>query len=351
MDTRIQHGHLFDIAGLQKWCQRNIPDFGVIREINQINGGVSNPTFFLTTEEGSTQREFVLRKQPPGILLPSAHQVDREFRIMAALVETEVPVPRMRAQCVDTNIIGTRFYLMERLHGRVLSEASLPNVAHADRAAIYDQLAKILAKLHRVDIEAVGLSDFGRPGNFFERQIQRWIKQYRGAQTSEIPAMNQLMEYLPANIPEENSTTIVHGDYRLGNVMFHAHQPRMIAVLDWELSTLGHPFADVAYSSLMWEFDRGTFGFLKGVDIDALGIPRQTEFVSAYLRHAGRRSLQNWNYYLGFAMFRLAAIWQGVYRRALDGNSASAAPIENNCPRMARQALEIIERGPFEIAA
>jgi aminoglycoside phosphotransferase (APT) family kinase protein len=351
MDIRIHHGHLFDIASLEKWCQGSIPNFGVLREINQISGGVSNPTFFLNTVEGSTQHEFVLRKQPPGSLLPSAHQVDREYRVMAALGATDVPVPRMRALCVNTNIIGTKFYLMERLHGRVLSEVSLPGVGRADRIAIYAQLAEVLAKLHRVDIEACGLSDFGRPGNFFERQIQRWIKQYRGSQTEEIPAMNQLIQYLPANIPDEAITTIVHGDYRLGNVMFHADQPRMIAVLDWELSTLGHPFADVAYSSLMWEFDRGTFGFLKGIDIDALGIPRQTEFVSAYLRYAGRRSLNNWNYYLGFAMFRLAAIWQGVYKRMLDGNAASAAPIENNCPRMARQALEIIERGPFEIIA
>jgi aminoglycoside phosphotransferase (APT) family kinase protein len=351
MNIQIHHAHQFDVTRLEKWCQTNVADFGTVREIVQISGGVSNPTFFLTTRDGQNHREYVLRKQPPGKLLPSAHQVDREHRIMTALNGSGVPVPCTRALCVDTDVIGTTFYVMERLHGRVLSEVSLPNIARLDRSVIYDQLAEVLARLHRVDYDACGLSDFGRPGNFFERQIQRWIKQYRGAQTEEILAMDRLIDYLPANIPEDDTTTIVHGDYRLGNVMFHPTQPRMIAVLDWELSTLGHPFADVAYCCLMWEFDRGSFGFLNGIDIEALGIPQQTEFVSNYLRHAGRRSVKNWNFYLGFSMFRLAAIKQGVYRRMLNGNVSSAEPVENTCPEMARQALEIVERGPLEITA
>ncbi len=351
MNIQVNPAHRFDISRLEEWCRTNIPEFGTVREIIQISGGVSNPTFFLSTEQGSKQHEFVLRKQPPGKLLPSAHQVDREYRIMTALADSDVPVPHTRALCTDTGIIGTTFYLMERLHGRVLSEVSLPDVPRPDRAVIYDQLAMVLARLHRVDFEACGLSDFGRPGNFFERQIQRWIKQYRGAQTEEIPAMERMIEYLPANIPEDDAITIVHGDYRLGNVMFHPTQPEMIAVLDWELSTLGHPLADVAYSCLMWEFDMGTFGFLKGIDTDALGIPRQTEYVSTYLHHAGRPSVSNWNFYLGFAMFRLASIRQGVYRRMLNGSVASAVPVENTCPNTARLALEIVERGPLEIAA
>lgn len=351
INAQMHPAHRFDVARLEAWCQAQIPGFGAVREIVQISGGVSNPTFFLSTDDGLKRHEFVLRKQPPGKLLPSAHQIDREYRIMTALNGSDVPVPRTRALCVDTDIIGTTFYLMERLHGRVLSEVSLPDIPRPERAIIYRELAEVLAKLHSVDVESRGLSDFGRPGNFFERQLQRWIKQYRSAQTEEIPEMERLIEYLPANIPDDNVTTIVHGDYRLGNVMFHPTEPRMIAVLDWELSTLGHPFADVAYSCLMWEFDSGTFGFLKGIDTDALGIPPQTEFVSTYLRRAGRRSVKNWNFYLGFAMFRLASIRQGVYRRMLNGSVASAAPVVNTCPGMARQALDIVARGPLEITA
>jgi aminoglycoside phosphotransferase (APT) family kinase protein len=351
MNVEVLSTHSFNFTQVQEWCQSNIDGFGVLREVVQISGGVSNPTFFLTTEDRSLQREFVLRKQPPGKLLPSAHRVDREYRIMRALAASDVPVPGTYALCLDASVIGTTFYVMERLRGRVLSEAALPNVMRPDRALVYDELAEVLARLHRVDFVACGLADYGSPGNFFERQINRWITQYRGAQTEDIPAMERLIEYLPTNVPDDNATTIVHGDYRLGNVMFHPTEPRIIGVLDWELSTLGHPLADVAYSCLMWEFDRGTFGFLKGIDTDALGIPRQAEYVSSYLRRAGQRSVKNWNFYLGFAMFRLASIRQGVYRRMLGGSLASAAAVENTCPAMARQALAIVERGPLEITA
>lgn len=341
----------FDVTRLEAWCRSNIDCFGKLSEVVQISGGVSNPTFVLVTEHGSSQRDFVLRKQPPGKLLPSAHQVDREYRILKALAGSEIPVPQTYALCLDREIIGTSFYLMERLRGRVLSEVSLPGIAPSDRAVIYDQVAEVLARLHRVDFAAVGLSDFGKPGNFFERQVKRWISQYRGAETGHIPAMERLIEYFPRNIPEDDTTTIVHGDYRLGNVMFDLTRPRIIGVLDWELSTLGHPLSDVAYSSLIWEFERGTFGFLKGIDVDLLNIPQQTDYVSAYLKHAGKKSVKNWNFYLGFAMFRLASIRQGVYRRMLGGSVTSAAAAENICPAMARQALSIIERGPLEITA
>jgi len=349
----VKPQHAFDYGRFAQWCRGEIDDFGELAQISQISGGASNPTFVLATRCRGEARRFVLRKQPPGRLLPSAHQVDREYRVMKALGATDVPVPRMRALCLDRDIIGVTFYVMDFIDGRVFTDAQLPGLSRQQRAAVYDELNATLAKLHKVDIAAIGLSDYGKPGDYFERQIGRWIKQYRGAQTEDIAAMERLIEYLPAHIPADDGvTTIAHGDYRLQNTMFHPTEPRLVAVLDWELSTLGHPLADIAYNALMWEFETGgTFGCLKGVDHGALGVPTQQEYVAAYLRRVGRPRVTDWNFYLGFALFRLASIAQGVYRRVLDGNAASVIASHNRTPGMAEQAWAIIERGPCEIAA
>ncbi len=353
LSTDVRPQHAFDYARFGEWCRGEIADFGAIERIVQISGGASNPTFVLTTRHAGGEKKFVLRKQPSGKLLPSAHQVDREYRIMKALASTDVPVPNVRALCMDTGVIGVTFYVMDYVEGRVFEDAQLAGFTPQQRTAVYDDLVGTLAKLHKVDFAALGLSDFGRPGNYFERQIGRWIKQYRGAQTEDIPAMERLIDYLPAHIPTEDSdlTTIAHGDYRLQNTMVHPTEPRLVAVLDWELCTLGHPLADVAYNSLLWEFDSGTWGWLKGADLKALGIPTQEEFVASYLRRVGRAHVRDWNFYLGFALFRLASIGQGVYKRVLDGNASSITNTHNRTQGMAEQAWSIIERGPHEIRA
>ncbi|MFO1166954.1 MAG: phosphotransferase family protein [Rhodoblastus sp.] len=349
----VKPQHVFDYARFAEWCRGEIEDFGEIVRIVQISGGASNPTFIVTTRAKGGETKFVLRKQPPGKLLPSAHQVDREYRIMKALAVTDVPVPRVRALCMDTGVIGVTFYVMDFIEGRVFEDAQLAGFTPQQRSAVYEDLVGTLAKLHKVDYAAIGLGDFGRPGNYFERQIGRWIKQYRGAQTEDIPAMERLIDYLPAHIPTEDAdlTTIAHGDYRLQNTMVHPSEPRLVAVLDWELATLGHPFADIAYNSLLWEFESGTWGWLKGADLKSLGIPTQEEFVAAWLRKVGRAGIKDWNFYLGFALFRLASIGQGVYKRVLDGNASSVTNTHNRTQGMAEQAWSIIERGPREIVA
>jgi len=240
---------------------------------------------------------------------------------------------------------------MDFVDGRVFEDAQLAGFTPQQRTAVYDDLVGTLAKLHKVDYAAIGLADFGRPGNYFERQIGRWIKQYRGAQTEDIPAMERLIDYLPKHIPADDATTIAHGDYRPQNTMVHPTEPRLVAVLDWELATLGNPLADVAYNGLLWEFESGTWGWLKGADLKALGIPTQQEFVASYLRRVGRDSVKDWNFYLGFALFRLASIGQGVYKRVLDGNASSVTNTHNRTQGMAEQAWAIIERGPCEIRA
>lgn len=347
----VKPQHAFDYGAFAAWCRGQIEDFGEFVRIVQISGGASNPTFIVTTVYRSVERKFVLRKQPPGKLLPSAHQVDREYRIMKALAATDVPVPNVRALCMDASVIGVTFYVMDFVDGRVFEDAQLAGFTPQQRTAVYDDLVATLAKLHKVDYAAIGLADFGRPGNYFERQIGRWIKQYRGAQTEDIPEMERLIEYLPAHIPADDTTTIAHGDYRLQNTMVHPTEPRLVAVLDWELATLGNPLADVAYNGLLWEFESGTWGWLKGADLKARGIPTQEEFVASYLRRVGRDSVKDWNFYLGFALFRLASIGQGVYKRVLDGNASSVTNTHNRTQGMAEQAWAIIEREPCEIRA
>jgi aminoglycoside phosphotransferase (APT) family kinase protein len=340
----VAPAHRFDEAGLRRHLETHIEGFGANLRVQQIKGGASNPTFKLTTEGPNGPLAYVLRKKPPGQLLASAHQVDREYRVMKALQDTGVPVPRMRHLCTDDSVIGTSFYVMDFLDGRIFRDATLPDLSPKERAAVYDELNATLAKLHKVDYAAAGLGDFGRPGGYFERQVSRWIKQYRGAETQSIPAMETLIEALPARIPPDRSVAIAHGDYRLENVMFHPSEPRLIAVLDWELCTIGHPLADIGYNGFLWHSEGASWGTLQGVDFKTSGIPTEAEYRDAYCRRTGRGSIPDWNFYVAFGVFRLASISQGVYRRTLAGVTPSDRPAVNGTPRLAEQALEILNR-------
>jgi aminoglycoside phosphotransferase (APT) family kinase protein len=341
--------HRFDVGALERYLRERIEDLGEGLAVRQFQGGASNPTFLLTAPGAEGPRRFVLRKKPPGQLLASAHQVEREYRAMDALRDSGVPVPRMRALCEDPAVIGTTFYVMDFLDGRIFRDATLPELTKAERAAVYDDMGRTLVKLHQVDFEAVGLGGFGRPGQYFERQIARWTRQYRDAQTETIPAMERLLEELPRRVPADVGPTIAHGDYRLGNIMYHPTEPRVIAVLDWELSTIGHPLADLGYNAFMWHSDNPTFGSLAGVDFAASGIPSEAAYVEAYCRRTGA-GIDDWDFYLAFAVFRLAAIMQGGYRRVLQGNSAmgraaDGAAVVNGAPAAAALALELLHRG------
>lgn len=291
-------------------------------EAEKFAGGQSNPTFKVT----AGGQQFVLRRKPPGVLLKSAHAVDREFRVISALRSFDVPVPGAVALCEDDDVIGSMFYLMEFKEGRVFWDPALPELSNSERGAVYDDMNRVLAAMHSVDVETAGLLDYGRPGNYFERQVSRWSKQYRASETENIPAMEALMAWLPENMPEDDGrVALVHGDYRLDNVMFHPTEPRIIAVLDWELSTLGNPIADLAYQVMAWQLprDAGING-MAGIDRSALGIPSDEAYIQSYCERTGRDEIANWNFYMAFCFFRLAAIVQGVKKRALDGTASSA---------------------------
>jgi len=331
--------HRFDEARLAAWMAANVEGYQGPLQVQQFQGGASNPTFLLTGGDGHL---YVLRKKPPGQLLSSAHQVDREYRAMKALAGY-IPVPVMRALCEDPEVIGTTFYVMDYLEGRIFRDATLPGLSPAERAAVYDELNATLAKLHAVDFEAVGLGDYGRPGNYFERQVARWTRQYRDAESETIPAMEALIAELPGRIPADQSISIAHGDYRLENVMFHPTEPRLIAVLDWELSTIGHPLADIAYNGFLWRSHSPGWGSLDGVDFASSGIPTEDEYVAAYCRRTGRAGIEDWAFYMAFGIFRLASIGQGVYRRVLAGNAATEGrEAVNGTPALADQALAIL---------
>jgi aminoglycoside phosphotransferase (APT) family kinase protein len=331
--------HRFDEAELAAWLAANVEGFVGPLRVQQFQGGASNPTFLLTGGDG---HRYVLRKKPPGQLLASAHQVDREYRAMKALAG-HIPVPVMRALCEDPAVIGTSFYVMDYLEGRIFRDATLPDLTPAERAAVYDELNATLAKLHGVDFEAVGLGDYGRPGGYFERQVARWTRQYRGAESEAVPAMEALIAELPGRIPADPSVSVAHGDYRLENVMFHPTEPRLIAVLDWELSTIGHPLADIAYNAFLWRSHSPGWGSLDGVDFATSGIPTEEEYVAAYCRRTGRDGIEDWAFYMAFGIFRLASISQGVYRRVLAGNAATEGrEAVNGAPALAEQALAIL---------
>jgi aminoglycoside phosphotransferase (APT) family kinase protein len=343
--TEVAEKHRFDEARLEAWLGDAVEDFGSGLQVRQFQGGASNPTFLLTTLKANVETRYVLRKKPPGDLLATAHQVDREYKVMKALAATDVPVPRMRCLCEDAGVIGAAFYLMDYLPGRVFRDATLPDLSPHERAAVYDELNATLAKLHKVDFRAVGLGDFGKAGGYYERQLKRWIAQYRGAESELIPEMEALIAAFPALIPSDDSVTIAHGDYRLENTMFHPSLPRLIAVLDWELSTIGHPLADIAYNCFLWRSQNPVWGSLTGVDFAASGIPTEKAYVDAYCRRTGRDCIEHWNFYMAFGIFRLASISQGVYRRVLSGAIASDRPAVNGTQALARQALSILESG------
>jgi aminoglycoside phosphotransferase (APT) family kinase protein len=318
--TLVAPVHPIDPVALGSWLRANVDAHIGDIVVEQYQGGQSNPTYRLTAGD----RRYVLRRKPPGKLLPSAHAVDREFRVMSALAGTGVPVAKMYALCEDDAVIGTAFYVMEYVEGRILWDPTLPGMTPAQRAAHYDELNRVIAALHQVDYAAIGLGDFGRTGNYIERQVARWSKQYQAAGADRIDAMDRLIEWLPVHIPEGDETSIVHGDYRLDNVIFHPAEPRILAVLDWELSTLGHPLSDFAYQVMAWRLSPQEFRGINGADLAALGIPSESEYVAAYCRRTGRAGISDWEFYLIFNMFRIAAILHGVLSRAQQGNAASA---------------------------
>ena len=309
--------HRFDEAAMVRYLAPLLPGVGQGCEVRQFQGGQSNPTFHLATPG----HQYVLRKKPPGTLLASAHAVEREFRVMQALAGTDVPVPHMRLLCEDPGVIGTSFYVMDFMPGRIFADRAMPGVDPAHRTAAYTDVAHVLARLHAVDPVAVGLGDFGRTGRYVARQIDRWTRQYRAARLDAEPAMDWLIDWLTAHLPQDDETTIAHGDYRIGNLILHPTQPRVVAVLDWELSTLGHPLADLAYCCIPWRLPPEQMGL---VGLDVPGLPTETEFVSAYCVAAGRPIPATLEYFMVFSLFRWAAIVAGVYRRALDGNASDA---------------------------
>jgi aminoglycoside phosphotransferase (APT) family kinase protein len=332
----VAEAHRFDVAALERYLAAQIPGFTGPLTVEQFKGGQSNPTFRLRAGE----RTYVLRRKPPGKLLPSAHAVDREYRVITALAATGVPVPATYCLCTDESVIGSMFFVMEDVVGRVLWDPQLPGMTREERRAIFTEMNRVIATLHGVDYAAIGLADYGKPGNYFARQIDRWSKQYQASATEPIPAMDRLIEWLPKNIPAGDETTIVHGDFRLDNMIFHPTEPRVLAVLDWELSTLGHPMADFAYHAMAWRLSSQEFRGLRGCDLAALGIPSETEYLDMYLARRGspRPAAKDWEFYLAFNLFRAAAIFQGVMARAVGGNAASAQAMETG--RRARPTAE-----------
>jgi aminoglycoside phosphotransferase (APT) family kinase protein len=326
----VADSHAFDIAALEAYLKRELPGFGGPLSVEQFKGGQSNPTYKLLTP----QRAYVMRSKPgpSAKLLPSAHAIEREFRVMKALAGTDVPVAQMLLICEDEAVIGRAFYIMEFMDGRVLWDQSLPGLPREKRGEIYDEMNRVIAALHRVDVAGAGLSDFGKPGNYFERQIGRWSKQYLASATETIAEMDQLIAWLPAHVPasalDASQVSVVHGDYRLDNLVFHRDEPKIIAVLDWELSTIGHPLADFSYHCMAWHIPPGTFRGIGGLDHAALGIPSEAEYVRRYCERTGRADPQalmaDWNFYLAYNLFRLASITQGIAKRVVDGIASSA---------------------------
>ena len=322
----VAASHAFDVAALQTYLQQHLPGFAGPLTVEQFKGGQSNPTYKLVTPGCA----YVMRSKPgpAARLLPSAHAVDREYAVMTALGRTDVPVPKTWLLCTDETVIGTAFFVMDCVPGRIFWEQSLPGMAPAERGAIYDEMNRVIAALHSVDFAAIGLADYGRPGNYFARQIKRWSEQYRASETERIEAMDNLIAWLPENIPGGDETSIVHGDFRLDNMIFHPTLPRVLAVLDWELSTLGHPLADFSYHCMSWHILPGEFRGIAGLDHAALGIPSEDEYIASYCRRTGRAGIEHWHFYLAFGFFRIAAILQGIAKRALEGTAASAQAVE-----------------------
>jgi aminoglycoside phosphotransferase (APT) family kinase protein len=328
--------HAFDQGNLVEYLKRHVEGFSGSLTVTQFKGGQSNPTFLL--DAGGAR--YVLRRKPLGKLLPSAHAVDREYRIITALGDTAVPVPRTYCLCQDDSVIGSAFYVMDYVDGRVLWDPALPGMEPAERTAMVAEMNRVIAAIHTADYAALGLADYGRPTGYLQRQIARWTKQYRASETETIEAMDRLIDWLPDNIPPGEEASIVHGDYRLDNLIFHPVEPRVLAVLDWELSTLGHPLADFAYHAMAWHLRPDEFRGLLGHDLKALGIPGEEAYVREYCRRTGRAGIDpgDWDFYLAYNMFRLAGILQGIMGRAVDGTASNESALEAG--RRARPTAE-----------
>ena len=310
VDERLK----IDSANLQSWIDEYVPNAGKIKAIEQFKGGQSNPTYKIITES----KNLVLRRKPPGKLLPSAHAVDREYKVITALYETDVPVPKTYGLCEDDDVAGTAFFVMDFLDGDLFWDPMIPSMTNRDRTEIYKNKNKTLAKLHSVDYKKIGLEDYGKPGNYVARQVSRWSKQYRASETDNIEAMNNLIDWLPKNIPDDDETTIVHGDYRLDNMILKNNE--VIGILDWELSTLGHPIADFSYHCLSW---RTQEAFWDQAKLKELGIPSEREYMEMYCENSGKDLSKNWEFYMAFNMFKIAGILQGILGRVRDGTAAS----------------------------
>jgi aminoglycoside phosphotransferase (APT) family kinase protein len=320
-----REAHRIDEAALARWLGEHVEGCrGGTARVQQFKGGQSNPTYWVGVEGGEGgDIELVVRKKPPGDLLPSAHAVEREYRIMRALGDTGVPVPKTLGVCDDPRVIGTTFFVMRFVAGRIFWDPSLPELASNDeRKTVYREFIDALAKLHMVDFAKVGLGDYGKVGGYIGRQVDRWSKQYEASRTSEVPAMEALMAWLRTNTPASDETTLIHGDYRIDNIMYGKDEPRALAIIDWELSTLGHPISDLSYACMSYHFNLPGRGGLAGVDVAALGIPNEQEMIDAYCSRTGHK-VADWPYFMAFGIFRLAAIAQGVYKRSLQGNASS----------------------------
>ncbi len=333
--TAVSEKHIFDVRALSDWLQKNLKGYRGPLSVESFKGGQSNPTYKLNTPT----RSYVMRAKPGPVakLLPSAHAVEREYAVMSGLQGTGVPVPAMHCLCEDEGVIGRAFYVMEFMPGRILWDQTLPHMTAAQRGEIYDEMNRVISTLHTVKFAERGLAGYGKPGNYFERQIGRWSKQYVASITQPIAEMDQLMAWLPQHIPQmaraDNMVSIVHGDYRLDNLMFHASEPRIIAVLDWELSTLGHPLADFSYHCMAWHIPPGTFRGIGGLDVTSLGIPTEDEYIRLYCERTGLVTPDalkaDWNFYMAYNMFRIAAICQGIAKRVEAGTAASAQAVSS----------------------
>ncbi|MGH8689659.1 MAG: phosphotransferase family protein [Burkholderiales bacterium] len=313
----VEERHRIDVARLEQFLGFRISS------VEQFKGGQSNPTYKINGK-------YVLRRKPPGKLLPSAHAVDREYRVISALHKTGFPVARPHVLCEDESVIGTAFYVMDYVEGRVLWDPALPGMTRGERALIWDEQNRVIALLHTIDFRKIGLEDFGKPGNYIGRQVERWSRQYRASETQRIEAMDNLIGWLPQNIPPEAGTAVVHGDFRLDNTIFHPAEPRILAVLDWELSTLGDPLADFAYHCMSWHIPPDKFRGIAGLNLKQLGIPGEAEYVSLYCKRTGRKSIDasHWDFYLAYNLFRIAAICQGIAKRVIEGTAASTFAAE-----------------------
>lgn len=341
--TPVREAYRFDEAALESWLKTSVPDFAGPLTVEQFKGGQSNPTYKLVTPA----RSYVLRRKPPGKILKGAHAVEREAQVLTALGKAGYPVAHVHGLCTDDSVIGSWFYVMEMVEGRIFWDATFPGVSREERPAYFDAMNAAIARLHSFDPDALGLGDYGKPGNYFARQIGRWTRQYQeDVEAGRDPAMDALVDWLPDNIPAGDETAIVHGDFRCDNMIFHPTEPRVLAVLDWELSTLGHPLADFAYHAMMYQMPPDIVAGLAGADLDALNIPTEADYVAAYCRRTGRAEIPNWDFYVAFNFFRLAAIFHGIKGRVIRGTAASAHARERakSFPTLARLAHEAMER-------